>query len=162
MTGFDDKLKAAIDRGVRKGKKKLDDEAQKQANEEEMRRLHTKYRLSVSEYIEGVVKKLADYFPGFRFETVFGDSGWGAACWRDELVVEAGRRSNRYSRFEMAIRSVNQYFVLDLQARGTIANRELLTRSFYAPLDEVDEEHFNHLVDTWALAFAELYSSQSV
>jgi hypothetical protein len=48
---------------------------------------------------------------------------------------------------------------LDLQAKGTIANRELMTRSFYQPLGELDLGKFRDLIDGWALTYAELYAA---
>lgn len=160
MSDFEKKLKNAIDRGIKRGQYASDEAAREKANLERLKTMHTSLRLSLSEYIETVVRKLSDYLPGFRFETVFGDNGWGAACWSDQLSLSRGARSSNYSRFELAIKPHNEYNVLDLKARGTISNRELLTRSFYAPLDEVDEEHFKHLIDSWALSFAELYSAK--
>jgi hypothetical protein len=106
-----------------------------------------------------VIKKVADLFPGFQFTTVFGDAGWGAACIRDDLIMERGQRKNKYSRFEMVVRPVNEFFILDLQAKGTIANRELMTRSFYQPLGEVDLNKFRELIDAWALTYTELYAA---
>jgi hypothetical protein len=159
MSSFEDRLKQAAARGANKQNQNLTDAERKKAEAEELKSLHSKYRLVLSERIEIVVKKVVDLFPGFRYQTVFGDAGWGGACMRDDLVLQRGARENRYSRFEMAVRPVNEYFVLDLQAKGTIANRELLTRNFYQPLAEVDLEKFKELVEQWALVFAELYTA---
>ena len=116
--------------------------------------------MELSERIESVVKKLIDLFPGFRYQSVFSESGWGSACTRDDLVIEKGMRSNKYSRFELVVRPVNEFFVLDVQAKGTIADRELLTRALYQPLGQVDIERFNKAVDDWAIAYAELYATK--
>lgn len=159
MSSFEDRLKQAAARGANKQNQNLTDAERKKAEAEELKSLHSKYRLVLSERIEIVVKKVVDLFPGFRYQTVFGDAGWGGACMRDDLVLQRGVRENRYSRFEMAVRPVNEYFVLDLQAKGTIANRELLTRNFYQPLVEVDLDKFKELVEQWALVFAELYTA---
>jgi len=159
MSSFEDRLKQAAARGANKQNQNLTDAERKKAEAEEFKSLHSKYRLVLSERIEIVVKKVVDLFPGFRYQTVFGDAGWGGACMRDDLVLQRGVRENRYSRFEMAVRPVNEYFVLDLQAKGTIANRELLTRNFYQPLAEVDLDKFKELVEQWALVFAELYTA---
>ncbi len=159
MSSFEDRLKQAAARGANKQNQSLTDAERKKAEAEELKSLHSKYRLILSERIEIVVKKVVDLFPGFRYQTVFGDAGWGGACMRDDLVLQRGVRENRYSRFEMAVRPVNEYFVLDLQAKGTIANRELLTRNFYQPLAEVDLDKFKELVEQWALVFAELYTA---
>lgn len=159
MSEFDDKLKQAVARGVSRASFSQSEAERKRMELEEFRNLHSKLRLELSERIESVIRKLVDLFPGFQYQTVFGDAGWGGACVRDDLAIERGRRENKYSRFEMAVRPYNEFNVLDLQAKGTIANRELLTRSFYQPLGEVDVNKFKELIDNWALAYAELYAA---
>ena len=159
MSEFDDKLKQAAARGANRANHSQSEAERKRIETEEFRSLHSKSRLELSDRIETVLKKVADLFPGFQFTTVFGDAGWGAACRRDDLVMERGRRRTKYSRFEMAVRPVNEFYILDLQAKGTIANRELMTRSFYQPLDEVDLNKFRELIDSWALTYAELYAA---
>jgi hypothetical protein len=159
MSEFEDKLKQAAARGASRATYFQSEAERKRLEVEEFRTLHMQLRLELSERIESVIKKLIDLFPGFRYQTVFGDAGWGGACVRDDLSIERGKRENKYSRFEMAVRPLNEYNVLDLQAKGTIANRELLTRSFYQPLGEVDKAKFRELIDTWALAYAELYAA---
>jgi hypothetical protein len=161
MSEFEDRLKAAIDRGIRRGQKANEESAQMQATVEQLKGQHTQIRLALSEYIEGVMKKLADHFPGFRFERVFGENGWGGACWRDDLVFDNGQRRSRYSRFEMVIRPFNEFYVVDLQARGTIANREVFSRGNYQPIAEAAPDHFRQLIDSWSLSFAELYAAKS-
>ncbi len=159
MSDFDDKLKKAAARGANRASSSQSESERKRIEAEEFRALHSKIRLELSERIETVMKKVADLFPGFRYQTVFGDAGWGGACVRDDLYIERGRRENKYSRFEMAVRPINEFHILDLQARGTIANRELMTRSFYQPLGEVDLGKFRDLIDNWALTYAELYAA---
>lgn len=159
MSEFDEKLKQAAARGANRANQFQSESDRKRIEAEEFRTLHSKSRLELSERIETVIKKIADLFPGFQFTTVFGDAGWGAACIRDDLIMERGQRKNKYSRFEMAVRPVNEFNVLDLQAKGTIANRELMTRSFYQPLGEVDLSKFRDLIDSWALTYAELYAA---
>lgn len=159
MSEFDDKLKQAAARGANRASQSQSETERKRIEAEEFRSLHSKSRLELSDRIETVIKKIADLFPGFQFTTVFGEAGWGAACIRDDLVMERGQRKNKYSRFEMAVRPVNEFYILDLQAKGTIANRELMTRSFYQPLGEVDLNKFRDLIDAWALTYAELYTA---
>ncbi len=160
MSEFEDRLKAAIERGKIQGQRAQDELSQLQATQEQLRRQHTQIRLTLSEHIESIVKRMADYFPGFRYENVFGDAGWGAACWRDFLSLSGGQRKSQYSRFEMVIRPVNEYLVVDLHAKGTIDNRSVLTRNYYQPVAEADTAHFLKLADNWALAFAELYAAK--
>lgn len=159
MSEFDDKLKQAAARGANRASQSQSETVRKRIEAEEFRSLHSKSRLELSDRIETVIKKIADLFPGFQFTTVFGEAGWGAACIRDDLVMERGQRKNKYSRFEMGVRPINEFYILDLQAKGTIANRELMTRSFYQPLGEVDLNKFRALIDAWALTYAELYAA---
>lgn len=159
MSNFEDRLKKAVERGTAKRSEQQSEAASIQARKEEMRRLHTTYRLALSEKIDVVVRRLIDQFPGFQYSGVFGPNGWGGACTRDDLSIRAGKRESRYSRFEMAVRPVNDYLVLDLQAKGTVANREVLVRNFFQPLAEADIAKFHQLIEDWALSFAELYAA---
>ena len=159
MSEFEERLRAAAARGSQKSNSREELAASKKASQDRLRGLHTKLRLQLSERIDLVVKKLIDQFPGFRFESVFGEIGWGAACTRDDLRLTAGRRETRYSRFEMAVRPVNEFLVLDLHAKGTVGNKEVLLRNFYQPLADVDPVKFQHLIEEWALSFAELYAA---
>ncbi|MFO0065208.1 MAG: hypothetical protein ACK523_04535, partial [Pirellulaceae bacterium] len=108
MSDFEERLRQAIERGNQKGKEAGRDEALRREELERLRRLHTQYRLELSEQIEKVVRSLADYVPGFRYETVFGEGGWGAACFRDTLRMQAGGRRSEYSRLEIAGRPCHE------------------------------------------------------
>lgn len=160
MSEFEERLKNAIARGANRAESLHSESERKRREAEEFRTLHAKFRLELSDYIESVVKKMIDMFPGFRYQSVFGETGWGSACVRDDLVIERGQRSNKYSRLEMVVRPVNEFFILDLQVKGTIADRELLTRSLYQPLGQVDIERFRKSIDDWAIAYAELYATK--
>ena len=157
---FERRLQSAIQRGERRSERHSQAARQSQLTEEEFKRLHTKYRLSLSDRIEKALDGVAQHFPGFRKETLYGEVGWGAACWRDNLVVEAGKRSNQYSRLEMTIRPPSSYHVLELKGKGTVANKEHFNRTHFVPLQEVDEEDFARLIDTWAIDYAEFYAAR--
>ena len=109
------------------------------------------------------VHRVADHFPGFREESLFGEVGWGAACYRDDLKIVSGRRENQYSRLEMTIRPLGdtEVKVLDLKGKGTVMNRELFNRSFFVPVADVDEAEFEQLIDTWAIEYAEVYANKA-
>jgi hypothetical protein len=158
MSEFEERLKNAVTRGSSRAESLQAAEERKRQEAEELKRLHTKYRLELSEHIEHAIKKLIDMFPGFRYQSVFSDAGWGSACLRDDLIIEKGTRSNKYSRLEIVVRPVNEFNVLDLQAKGTIADRELMTRSLYHPIAQVDMTKFRKAVDDWIVAYAELYA----
>ncbi|MGD9719974.1 MAG: hypothetical protein AB7O59_02025 [Pirellulales bacterium] len=160
MPDFHERLEKAIQRGQRA----LDDRERKRADaamgEEELKRLHTQYRLDLSEHIEECVRQLPQHFPGFRFETLVGERGWGAAISRDDLQVSGGRRENLFSRLELAVRPFSNLHVLELTAKGTIRNKEVYNRTQYQMLTEADLATFRDLVDRWILEFAELYAAQ--
>jgi hypothetical protein len=159
MSEFEERLRQAAARGRSQASQFQSEADRKRMEAEEFKRLHGKYRLILAEHIEHVIKKLIDLFPGFRYQSVFGDAGWGGACVRDDLMLDKGRRCTMYSRFEMSVRPHNEFNVLDLQAKGTIANRELLSRSFYQPIGEADLNRFKELIEQWALAYAELFAA---
>jgi len=158
---FTSRLESAIQRGRRRAEHQASEERRKELTEEDIKRLHTSYRLSLSERIETAVHRVADHFPGFRTEAVFGAEGWGEACYRDDLRIEAGRRSNLYSRLDIVIRPYSDFGVLDLKGKGTVLNREIFNRSFYAKITEADPDEFTQLIDTWAIEYAELYASKT-
>ncbi|QDT13859.1 hypothetical protein [Planctomycetes bacterium K23_9] len=158
---FTSRLESAIQRGKRRAEHKADLERAKELSEEELKRLHTSYRLSLSDRIETAVARVADHFPGFRQEGLFGEVGWGAACYRDDLHIEAGRRTNLFSRLEMVIRPYSDLKVLELKGKGTVANRELFNRSHFLPVVEVDQAEYEQLIDSWAIEYAEMYATSS-
>ncbi len=157
---FQQRLRSAIERGEKRGERRDEAARQTQLTEDEFKRLHTKYRLSLSDRIEKAIDGVAQNFPGFRKETLYGEVGWGAACYRDDLLVDAGKRTNRYSRFEMTIRPPNSYQVLELKGKGTVANKEHFNRTHFVPLQEVDEDDFKRLIETWTIDYAEFYASK--
>ena len=157
---FKSRLESAIARGRRRADAHAKQERQKELSEEELKRMHSSYRLTLSDRIESAVRGVADHFPGFREESVFGEAGWGYACYRDDLRIDAGRRNNEYSRLEIVIRPFSDLRVLDLKAKGTVMNRELFNRGHFAPIPEVDIEDFEQLIDTWSIEYAELYAAK--
>jgi hypothetical protein len=158
---FEHRLKSAIERGQRRGERHEQAARAAQLTEEEFKRLHTSYRLTLSDRIEKAVDRVAQYFPGFRTEMLYGEVGWGAACYRDDLQIAAGKRSNLYSRLEMTIRPLTNYHVLELRGKGTVANKEHFNRTHFVPLLEVDPDDFARLIDAWAIEYAEFYASRS-
>ncbi len=157
---FDDQLRQAIERGKQRSELVARQEAAKAWTEEEYRRLYSQLRLRLSDHIESCLKRLPNYFPGFQYETMYGDRGWGGACFRDDLVLERGSRRSNYSRLEMTIRPYSSLHVLDLAAKGTIRNREAFDRNYFEELRTADEKKFNTLIDAWVLEYAELYAAR--
>lgn len=157
---FDDRLKQAIERGQRRGDQKSQAARAQAMSEDELKRLHSQYRLKLSEHIEDCIQRLAGHFPGFQCETIFGDRGWGAACSRDDLRLVAGRREASFSRLEMTVRPPMSMHVLDLAAKGTVRNKEVFIRNYFEKLQDADLTKFLGLVDTWVLEYAELYAAK--
>ena len=157
---FEDRLQKAIRRGQRRSEQAAAEAKEKALSEEELKRLHTKYRLMLSEHIENCIKRLPNHFPGFQYETIYGERGWGGAVNRDDLGRgQAGRAASFFSRLEMTIRPYSDYHVLDLSAKGTIRNKEIFSRSHFEKLEEVDTDQYLELIDLWVLEYAELYAA---
>ena len=159
---FEDRLQKAIERGQRKGRAKKSEAEAKALSEEELKHLHSSYRLQLSEHVEACIRQLSNFFPGFRCETIYGERGWGAACSRDDLRVSRGkRRENDFSRIEMTVRPRSSLHVLDLTAKGTIHNKEVFNRNYFEKLQDVDLEKFMELADVWILEYAELFAART-
>src|SRR5258708_38914881 len=101
---FEQRLQRAVERGARSAEAKRRSEADQALTEEQCKRLHSQYRLQLSEYIERCVAKLGQYFPGFRFESVVSDRGWGAAITRDDWDRSQG---STFSRLEVVVAPFN-------------------------------------------------------
>jgi hypothetical protein len=159
---FEERLDKAIQRGHRSGQVRAEVEAQRALNEKELQRLHSQYRLEVSEHIERCLQQLIDRFPGFRSETIVDERGWGTAISRDDLRLKPPRRAAKscFSRLEVVIRPANAALVLELVAKGTVCNREVFNRSNYQQLAEVDITSFLETIDLWVLEFAERYAAE--
>jgi len=158
---FEKRLQQAIERGQRRHDQHAQEERQRALSGEELKQLHSSYRLKLSEHIEACVRRLPQHFPGFQFETIYGERGWGAGCSRDDLrLSKGGGRATNYSRIELTVRPYSSINVLDLAGKGTIRNKEVFTRNVYEKLEDVDIAKFLDLVDAWTLEFAELYAAR--
>lgn len=158
---FQQRLEKAIERGHRAGDASARARQEEALSEDELRRLHSQYRLELSEHIEACLAQLPSHFPGFRLERIFGERGWGAAINRDDLAIEGGRRANYFSRLEMAIKPFSPSHVLELGAKGTVRNKEVFNRNRFHRLDEVDVTSYRELIDLWVLEFAEVYAAKT-
>jgi len=134
MNDFRQRLEKAIQRGQRVRHAQARAEAERALTEQELKSLHSRYRLELVERIEAALKQLCDHF-------------------------RSGDR-NYYSRLEMVIRPFTSYHVLELAGKATIHNRELFNRSQFQELPDVDLSTFTELIDNWSLEFAERYAAQ--
>jgi hypothetical protein len=158
---FKERLERAIQRGQRSSDAEARARAERATSEEEFRRLHSQYRLELSDHIEKCLRELARQFPGFRYETMVGDRGWGGSVNRDDFAIVDGRRGSQFSRLEVVVRPFTPSHILDVNAKGTIRNRELLNRAQYQRLAEVDLTLFTEQIDRWVLEYAELYAAKT-
>lgn len=157
---FRERLQKASDRGKQAREAKLNEAAAQAMSEEECRRLHSKYRLPLIEYVEKCLHEMADNFPGFRYETIIDERGWGAGVSRDDVGMTAGRRGSFFSRLQIVVSAYSKYHVLELIAKGTVRNKEIFSRSHYQRLEDVDEESFRELVELWVLDYAEMFAAE--
>jgi hypothetical protein len=157
---FDKRLEKAIDRG----RQTRAADGQKQAKDamsiEDLKNLHSKCRLDLSEHIETCLQQLVDHFPGFRFQSVVSEDGWGAKVSRDDYVGGRGDVNNLYSRAEMLIRPFSSTHIIELAAKATVRNKEVFNRSHFQFLNQVDVDSFRELIDLWALEYAEQFAAR--
>lgn len=156
---FSERLKRATQRGHSARAEKELEAAADALSEEEQRRLHSQHRLALTEHLEMRLRELADNLPGFKFQTLVEERGWGASVSRDDLVVERGKRRNLYSRLQLLVGSFNEFHVIDVTAKGAIRNKENFTRTHHKPITGFDEDEFKELIDRWVLDYAEQYAA---
>lgn len=157
---FESRLQNAIQRGQ---KSKASAEHQRQLaemTEEECKSLHSRCRLELSEHIERCLKQVADHFPAFDYQSVVSIDGWGAKINREDLEGSSSRTlAKRYSRLEMLIKPYTPTRILEMSARGTIRNKEVVSRNHFQFLAEVDLEGFRELISQWILEYVEKFSA---
>lgn len=159
---FDQRLQRAIERGQRKRSAEDRERAKRAMTEDEFKNLHSKARLELSEHIEACLKKLVDFFPGFDFLSLVGVDGWGGKISRDDLAPGNGKGLTKfYSRLEMVIRPYSAGHIVELVARGTIRNKEVLSRSHFQMLVQLDLDSFSEVIDQWIVEYAEKFSAKA-
>jgi hypothetical protein len=159
---FEERLQKAIQRGQRRHEAAREELREKAISEEDLKNLHGQYRLLLSEHIENCVQRLPNYFPGFQYETIFGERGWGGACSRDDIHIEpGGRRTKDYSRLELTIRPFSKLHILELAGKGTIRNKEIFNRTHYERIENADTTQFQELIDVWVLEYVERFAAQT-
>lgn len=156
---FDERLQKAILRGEKVREAQQREAAGRALTEEEFKRLHASLRLELADHIEKCLLKLPDHFPGFRLESIVGDRGWGAACFRDDVALGEGSRRSNYSRLEITVRPYSPAHVIEVTAKGTIRNKEVFARSQYQKLAEADAQPLRDAVDLWVLEYAEKFAA---
>jgi hypothetical protein len=156
---FRERLQQASERGKRAKDAEESEAAAKALSEEEFRRLHSNYRLSLCDHIEHCLHELADNFPGFHVETVVDETGWGAVARRDDVGLAVRRSDNFFSRLQLVVSPYNKYHVLEIVAKGTVRNKEAFSRNHYQRLTEADLDRFRELIEQWVLDYAEMFAA---
>ncbi len=157
---FEQRLQKAIDRGKRTKEQVQQSQSAQATTEEEFKHLHSTARLELTDHIENCLRKLIDHFPGFEFETIIDETGWGARIRRDDIHMKRGNADRLYSQLVMLIRPFSSGHLIDLLAKATIRNKELFARNHFQRLIELDIDSFSNMIDLWVLEFAEGYSAQ--
>ena len=156
---FGERLQRAADRGREARDVQARAEAAKALDEAQCQRLHIQHRLELNDHIESCLKQLADNFPGFVYEAVVSERGWGGLVRRDDLSLSSGRRENFFSRLQLTISPYNEFHVLELLAKGAVNNKESFSRNYYQLLQDVDVDTFRGLIEQWTLDYAEHYAA---
>jgi hypothetical protein len=160
LMDFESRLQKAIERGHQAKASAEHERQQAEMTEEECKSLHSRCRLQLSEHIEQCLKQVADHFPAFDFSTVTSIDGWGARISREDIEGGAGRAlTRRHSRLEMLIKPYTPTRILEMSARGTIRNKEVVSRNHFQFLAAVDLDGFRELIDQWILEYVEKFSA---
>jgi hypothetical protein len=161
MSDFDEQLQKAIQRGLQV-KNAADAAAVADAvTEEQLRNRHSAFRNELTEHIERCLNRLCDHFPGFDFQTVINEKGWGARISRDDIRLGRGTARNEYSRLEILVRPFSDALIIEVATKGTIRNRESLNRSNFRFLRDATIDGLRQMVDSITLEFAEQYSAHA-
>ena len=157
---FEEQLKNAINRGQEQGSQRKSSEEQKQLSEEYLKNRHAEFRLAVSDHIETCVRRLTEHFPGFQYETIYGDRGWGGAVFRDDITRgKSGKSGSFYSRLEISVRPMNEFNVLNISGKGMIHDKEYFNWNYFKDIPDVSVDDFKEKVDSWILIYAEKFAS---
>lgn len=158
---FEDQLEKAIQRGQQRNTKREQDLKKKSLNADDIKRRHNDFRLHLSEHIEKSLHRLAERFPGFEYELIYGTKGWGGAIYRQDLTRGPdGRAGSFFSRLELTVRPHNNYNVVNIAGKGTIADKELFSWNHFEDIDEATFEAFEEKLNNWMIQFAEQFAAR--
>ena len=158
---FEDQLQKAISRGKERNASRQDSEKQQLSTAEELRNRHNEFRLELSDYIEEGLQKLETHFPGFEYETIFGERGWGGAIYRDDIARGPdGKAGSFFSRIEITVRPQNEFNVVNITGKGTVKNKEIFSWNFYKDIVDAIDVEFKEKIESWILQYAEQFAAQ--
>ena len=158
---FEDQLEKAIQRGQQRNLKREQDRKQRSLDAVDIKQRHSEFRLRLSDHIESTLKQLAERFPGFDYEIIYGTKGWGGAIHRTDLTRGPdGRAGSFFSRLELSVRPLNDYHVVNIAGKGTIADKELFSWNHFEDIAEAKIETFEQKLSDWMIQFAEQFASR--
>jgi len=158
---FDNELEKAIQRGQQRSQTRNETAKQEAVTAEQVRSAHTGFRLNLSEHIENCLKRLANHFPGFDYETIYGSRGWGGAVSRNDLQRGPdGKAGSFFSRIELTVRPQNEFNVVNIAGKGTIRDKEMFTWNHFDDVLDCDQAEFQNRIDAWVLQYAEQFAAR--
>ena len=158
---FEDRLQKAIQRGQKRTSARSSAQKKEAMTKEDIRNRHNEFRLNLSEHIEECLKRLAQHFPGFDYETLYGSKGWGGALSRNDIDRGPdGRAGSFFSRIEVTVRPQNEYDVVNIAGKGTIRDKEIFVWNHFEDLNQANQKSFEQMIDKWVLQFAEQFAAR--
>ncbi len=158
---FDDELEKAIERGQQRSQTRAATAKREALTAEEIRSAHTAFRLHLSEHIEQCLRRLANHFPGFDYETIYGSRGWGGAVSRNDLQRGPdGKAGSFFSRIELTVRPQNEFNVVNIAGKGTIRDKEMFNWNHFEDVLESVQADFEKRIDAWVLQYAEQFAAR--
>tara|TARA_B110000495_G_scaffold146539_1_gene129419 strand:+ start:888 stop:1370 length:483 start_codon:yes stop_codon:yes gene_type:complete len=158
---FEDKLQRAIQRGQDRTSARANAQKRVESSKEDIRNRHNEFRLNLSDHIEACLKKLAQHFPGFDYETIYGAKGWGGAVSRNDIDRGPdGRAGSFFSRIELTVRPQNEFNIVNIAGKGTIRDKEIFTWNHFEDILEAGQDEFQAKIDKWVLEFAEQFATR--
>jgi hypothetical protein len=122
--------------------------------------MYDRYEYALCDHIQSCLEELCDEWPGFEMSPVTGEKGRGFAIARDDRRRKpAGQAERLYSRLEITVRSHTQGHFLEVLAKGTIRNKEVVRRSEDDRIETLDlglmKKFIERVVVQYARTFAE-------
>lgn len=159
---FERKLEEAIERGQTRSSAQKDAAKKAEQTKEDIRNLHNNFRLNLSDHIEKCLEQLANHFPGFSYETLYGHKGWGGAVARNDIDRGPdGKTGTFFSRLEITVRPQNEFNVVNICGKGAIRDKEIFSWNHFEDINEADQGAFEAMIDKWVLEYAEQFAARS-
>jgi hypothetical protein len=159
MPGFRDRLRKAIQSGEQEREQRKDDE--REARQRALRReaLYDRYEYALCDHIQSCLEDLCEEWPGFKLTPATGEKGRGFAIDRDDRVRSTGGgRDRRYSRLELTVRSHTKGHFLEVLAKGTIRNKEVIRRSEDDRVETLDPGLMKKFIERVVMEYARAYA----